>query len=178
MQPPDIRHTLRVDDGTVVTLRPIRPEDREIEDRFVRELSEDSRYFRFLAALKELTPRQLDRFTNPDFPRELALIATVVESGSETEIGVARYAASGSDGAAEFAIVVADRWQGLGIGRALLQHLFDAAAKSGYRRIEGIVLKSNSGMLDLCREVGFRIMPFEDDASLVRVGLEIGAGAM
>lgn len=169
MQPPEISRIFRTTNGTRVIIRPIRPEDRAIEHEFVRNLSPNSRYLRFLATIRELSPRDLDRLTRPDYPRELALIATIDTAGSEREIGVARYAATAPGDTAEFAIVVADEWQGQGIGRELLRLLFDAAKNVGYRRIDGIVLKANSGMLQLCRELGFAIKPCPEDAGLLRV---------
>jgi len=169
MKPPETTQVFRTAGGTGVTIRPIRPEDRVIEHEFVRNLSPNSRYLRFLATIRELSPGDLDRFTSPDYPRERALIATIDDDGSEREIGVARYAETGPGDAAEFAIVVADEWQGQGIGRELLRLLFDEAKKAGYGQIEGVVLKENSGMLQLCRELGFMVNPYPDDPGLVRV---------
>lgn len=173
MQPPDIRHEWKAADGTRITIRPIRPEDRAIEHAFVRDLSANSRYLRFLSTIKELSPQLLDRFTHPDYPREMALIATVDTDEGELEIGVARYAPGGTDGTVEFAVVVADAWQGKGVGRQLLRHLFDVAKEAGLRRIEGIVLRTNSNMLALCRELGFRVAPYADDAKLALVSREL-----
>ena len=173
MKPPETTQEFHTASGTRVTIRPIRPEDRAIEHEFVRNLSSNSRYLRFLATIRELSPRDLDRFTSPDYPRELALIATLEDHGAEREIGVARYAPTGPGNAAEFAIVVADAWQGQGIGRELLRLLFDEAKRAGYGRIEGIVLKANSGMLQLCRELGFTVNPYPGDASLVGVSRDV-----
>lgn len=169
MRPPETTQVFCTTSGTRVTIRPIRPADRAIEDEFVRNLSPNSRYLRFLATIRELSPRDLDRFTSPDYPRELALIATIDDRGAEREIGVARYAATGPGDTAEFAIVVADDWQGHGIGRELLRLLFDEARNAGYEHIEGIVLKANANMLQLCRELGFTVNPYPEDPSLVRV---------
>ena len=147
MQPPAIRHEWTAGDGTQVVIRPIRPEDREIERAFVRGLSSHSRYFRFFSAVTDLSPKMLDRFTQVDYPREMAFIATIQVELAEQEIGVARYAPGSSEGTAEFAVVIADAWQGRGIGRELLCHLFGVAEQSGFARIEGIVLRANKNML-------------------------------
>ena len=173
MQAPDIRHEWTAADGTRVTIRPIRPEDREIERKFVRDLSTGSKYLRFLSTVRELPPQLLERFTHPDYPSEMALIATVESDDGELEIGVARYAPGSSDRTVEFAVVVADAWQGKGVGRQLLSRLFDVARAAGMRRIEGIVLRRNSNMLSLCRELGFQVGTCADDPKLAIVVKEL-----
>lgn len=80
-------------DGTRILIRPIRPEDRWIEREFVRNLSSESRYFRFMSAVNELSEAMLNRFTRIDYARELALIAVVTEDAHEKEIAVVRYVA-------------------------------------------------------------------------------------
>ena len=169
MQPPNLRFEFTAENGTPITIRPIRPEDREIERTFVESLSDNSRFLRFFSAMKKLSPTLLDRLINVDFPAEMALIATITAEGAEQEIGVARYAPSESGGNAEFAIVVADEWHGQGIGRELLRHLFDIASGAGIRRIEGSVLASNSNMLRFCSGLGFSSRIDQHDPSLVRV---------
>ncbi len=173
MQPPPIRHEWITNEGSRVTIRPIQPEDREIERAFVSGLSSNSKYLRFFSAIKELSPQMLDRFTQVDYPREMALIATVQSETTELEIGVARYAPGGFENSAEFAVVVADDWQGRGIARELLRHLFSVAEDSGFKRIEGIVLRANKNMLLLCRDLGFTISRYPDDAGLVCVRKEL-----
>ncbi|NIA26777.1 MAG: GNAT family N-acetyltransferase [Desulfobulbaceae bacterium] len=154
-------------------IRPIQPEDREIEQAFVRGLSSNSKYFRFFSVVKELSPKLLDRFTQVDYPCEMAFIATIQVEMVELEIGVARYAAGSTEGTAEFAVVIADDWQGRGIGRELLRHLFDVAEESGFARIEGTVLRVNKNMLRLCREVGFTVSQYPGDAGLVCISKDL-----
>ena len=115
MKPPAIEYPWTTTNGTPVTIRPIQPEDREIELAFVQGLSSSSKYMRFFSTIKDLSPQLLDRFTQVDFPREMAFIATVQTEGAEEEIGVARYAPGDGESTAEFAVVVADKWQGCGV---------------------------------------------------------------
>ena len=129
------RVTLR--DGTRVVLRPIRPEDRQIEKEFVQKLSDESKYFRFMSALRELNDAMLSRFTQIDYDREMALIAVVCENALETEIGVARYVVSDGGTSCEFAVAVADAWQHRGVGSILLCNLIDAARARGLQTMEG-----------------------------------------
>ncbi len=173
MQPPNLKHEWTAADGTLVTIRTIQPEDREIEKAFVIGLSSNSRYLRFLSAVNELSPRLLDQFTQVDFPREMALIATIQVEMQEQEIGVARFAQGNLQGTAEFAVVVADSWQGRGLGRELLHHLFRVAQETGLKQIEGIVLRRNTKMLRFCRELGFTVSQYPGDAELVRIYKDI-----
>lgn len=170
---PEIKRRWTADNGTVVTIRPIEADDREREQAFVRALSSRSRYLRFLSGVSELSERWLDRFTQLDFTKELALIATIVSGACETQIGVARYIQLTGDDTAEFAVVVADEWQGQGLGRELLQQLFVAAEAIGIRRMSGIVLKENRNMLKLAGELGFTVTNHGDDPSLYCVDKKI-----
>jgi acetyltransferase len=144
-------------DGAVLTLRPIGPQDAEIEQAFVRGLSEESKYFRFMASLNELSPEMLEHFTRPNPNRETALIVTVLSGGAEEEIAVGRYAINPDNRGCEFAIVVADAWQAHGIASHLMQALMKHAAARGLTRMEGFVLASNDKMLEFMRFLGFDI---------------------
>jgi acetyltransferase len=155
-----------------ITVRPIRPEDADIEIEFARHLSLQSRYNRFLSGGVALTPELVDKFTRVDFTRDMALVATVALGDEETLIGVARYVRLGDNETCEFAMVIADAWQGLGIGKRLLARLIDCARSSGIRNIYGDLLAGNNAMLNLARAHGFR-HERHADAYLRRVSLEL-----
>jgi len=157
-----------------ITVRPIRPEDIDLETEFARKLSKETRYNRFLGGGVGLTPEMLEKFTRIDFGRDMALIATATIEGAETAIGVARYARLADDVSCEFAITVADAWQGRSIGKKLLAMLVDAARGHGMRRIIGDVLATNTPMLRLAHSQGFRIERHPEGAELRRVVLELG----
>lgn len=161
--PNDLISHCQLADGTNITIRPIRPEDAEIERSFVRDLSSQSKYFRFMHALSELTPKMLERFTQIDYDREMALIAVVEVAGKEMEIGVARYAANPGGKSCEFAIVVADDWHKKGIASHLLSYLIQIAKDKGFKRMLGEVLASNSIMLELAQRYEFTITTCSDD---------------
>jgi acetyltransferase len=172
MKPPQHREVVELA-GTPVTLRTMQPGDRDIEDAFVRRLSPGSRYLRFHAALKQLTPAMLDRFTNVDYPDEMALIATIAEDGSEREIGVARYVRTAGSDRAEVAVAVADDWQGKGLGTRLLLRLRDIAREAGVKHLEATVLPQNQAMLSLARQLGFTRVSGQTDAHTVELGKEV-----
>lgn len=156
-------------DGTDVTIRPIRPEDADIEQAFVRGLSERSRWFRFMQAVDELSPAMLARFTQIDYDREMAHIAVVEENGKEIEIGVGRYVINPDGRSCEFAIVIADAWQRKGIAHRLMDCLIDTAHERGLEEIQGLVLENNHEMLGLAKSLDFRIEPAEDEPGMRRV---------
>jgi len=157
---------LQLADGTNITIRPIRPEDAEIEQRFVRKLSPQSKYFRFMQTLNELTPEMLVRFTQLDYNRELALIAVQEKAGEEIELGVARYVINPDGKSCEFALVVADEWQHRGIGSQLMSHLMEAARERGFNSMDGEILADNQKMLVLVTSLGFHIQSRDEDPGI------------
>ncbi len=174
--PGRLARTLQLDDGRTIVLRPIRPEDAQIEQSFVRNLSPESRYFRFHQGMVELTAAMLVRFTQIDYDREMAFIAVTREGAAEQEIGVARYVERPDRRSCEFALVVADAWQGKGLGSALMAALIEVARDKGLQRMQGEVLAENSKMLVLMRELGFALHPHPEDAALRLAELELQGG--
>src|SRR5689334_418561 len=155
-------------DGTVLHVRPIRPEDADMERSFVNGLSEETRYFRFFYRISELTPSMLARFTQVDYDRELALVAiTSDEGGAQAFVAVARYIANPDRTSAEFAVVVADAWQRRGVARMLMQGLIVCAKRRGLERLEGTVLRENEAMRAFVRALGFRIDDDPEDPTQV-----------
>ncbi len=178
--------TLR--DGRPYVIRPIQAEDGERLQRFVRGLSEQSRYFRFISALNELSPRMLVRYTQIDYDRELALVA-VLESEEQVGssagegrgvgddgaliIGVVRYLLNPDRRSCEFAIAIADEIQRQGLGSTLMKAIIEQARRRGLERIEGFVLASNTPMMRLMQATGFAVQTDRDDPSLKRVWLDL-----
>jgi acetyltransferase len=159
--------------GTQITIRPIRPEDALIERAFVNGLSEQSRYFRFMYALPEITPELLSRFTQIDYDRDMALIAVTQEDEKEVQVGVARYYTMTDPGSCEFAIVVADDWQNRGVARCLMADLVQAARSRRYARMTGTVLKQNTRMLEFTRTLGFEMSANSEEPGLMDVTLAL-----
>ena len=155
--------------GTDITIRPIRPEDAELVQAFVRGLSEESKYFRFMNSMQELTETMLVRFTQIDYNKELALIAVAVEQDKEIELGVARYAINPDGDSCEFALVVADNITGKGLGQKLMVSLMEAARSKGLKTIEGEVLNNNHNMLKLMARLGFASKTSDEDPGILKV---------
>jgi len=155
--------------GHDVVIRPIRPEDAELTQDFVRSLSEETRYFRFMDAVSELSPAMLARLTQIDYTREMALLALTEIDGREVELGVARYAINPDAESCEFALVVDDAWQKQGIGHKLMDVLMDVARSVGLKTMEGEVLKANHPMLKLVEALGFRVEAHPEDETIRKV---------
>ncbi|MBL8383926.1 MAG: GNAT family N-acetyltransferase [Burkholderiales bacterium] len=174
-----------LEDGRVVTLRPVLPQDGALEQDFVRGLSAQSRYARFLASVTELPPRLIAYLTAIDYVRHLALVAEVTVYGTPLLVGDARYVldapAAGAAVGADFAIAVADDWQASGIGSRLLRGLEGAARAAGVARLHGDVLGSNRKALAFMTARGFSVRPHPEEARLVRVEKDLrlapGSGA-
>jgi acetyltransferase len=172
----------RFADGQAWVLRPIRPEDADALQGFIRDLSQQSRYMRFVSVMRELTPHMLARYTQVDYHRELALVAVTqlpnpAHRGhpQESIVGFAHYLRNADGRGAEYALVIGDAWQRRGLGRALMQALIEAAREQGLEYIDGFVLASNQPMLALLSRLGFTSERDGDDATLRRVWLKLAA---
>ena len=158
--------------GDLYTIRPIRPDDADMLQTFVRGLSQESRYFRFASAMNELPARMLARYTLIDYDREMALVAVhrTRQAGpdgefTETErvIGVSRYITNPDQTSCEFSLVVSDDYKGQGLGSRLMLSIMDFARAKGLAEIDGLVLANNPNMLRLMSSLGFAVRPFAED---------------
>ena len=163
----------RAADGTPVTVRPIRPEDADIEFAFVHELSPEAKYLRFMGSVKDLTSAMLARFTQVDYDREMALIGVITQDGTERQVGVARYIINPDWTSCEFAVVIADDWKGRGLARHLMTELVGLARTRGLRTMVGMILASNTRMLDLAQSLGFAIEDVPEDHEVKRAHLSL-----
>jgi acetyltransferase len=157
---------LQLTDGAEVVVRPIGPDDTSLLQAFVRRLSARSRRFRFFVALAELSAAQLDRFVNVDPAQGLALVALSGRQEGTAIVAEARYALAQEDNA-EFAIAVADDFQGRGLGRHLVTRLLATAWRRGVRRLFGEIKSDNRPMLAFARQLGFRLRGSLDDQSVI-----------
>ncbi|MEY4753392.1 MAG: hypothetical protein RJA44_1067 [Pseudomonadota bacterium] len=159
--------------GDLYTIRPIRPDDADMLQTFVRGLSQESRYFRFASAMHELPARMLARYTLIDYDREMALAAVHRERRPDGEggfieteqiIGVSRYITNPDQVTCEFSLVVSDHYKGQGLGSRLMLSIMDVARNRGLNQIEGLVLANNENMLRLMRGLGYHVGPFPEDS--------------
>ena len=161
----------RCRDGRSVLLRPIRPEDEPLERELIAGLSKESSRFRFFYIIKEITHEMLSRFCNIDYDREMAIIAEYTSNGKRRNVGVGRLIIVPGRETGEFAIVVADDFQGNGLGLKLLDNLIGVAQDKELRSIYGIVLNNNRKKIGLAKKFGFTTRRLSDEES--RVTLEL-----
>ncbi|MCK9387653.1 MAG: GNAT family N-acetyltransferase [Sulfuritalea sp.] len=166
--PSHLKTSYQAKDGALVTIRPIKPEDAGMEQEFVKCLSPEARYMRFMNTIREISPAQLIRLTQIDYDREMAFVATLDEDGAEREVGVARYATNPDGESCEFAIVVADDWQGKGLARRLMGILIDTARARGLKHMHGDFLAENSRMLAFVAGLGFVLSVHPEDHGIKR----------
>jgi acetyltransferase len=158
--------------GGEYIVRPIHPDDATMLQAFVRQLSPESRYLRFVSSMQELPANMLSRFTLIDYDREMALVAVHRErrmgaGGDTTEtarlVGVSRYITNPDRASCEFSLVVADDFKGRGLGSRLMLSIMDFAREKGLTEMQGLVLANNPNMLKLMKGLGFQVKPFPED---------------
>jgi acetyltransferase len=166
-------------DGLDLCIRPIKPEDSPLLQDLFAQLSPTSIYHRFFAPLKTLPHNMLVRFTQIDYDREIALVAIDRQDGREQMRGVGRIIGGPDGRRGEFAVLVADAWQGKGIGAALLVRVLRIMQARGMARVWGSALGENRQMASLARKLGFSVRrdaggEFEMTIDLQAVELDAG----
>ncbi len=167
--PAQLPCTSHLVNGTQVVVRPMRPNDMSLEADFVKHLSNETRYERFMLTLSELPQAKLKYLTDVDQVRHVALVATVDSKGQEALVGVVRYIVDPAGTGCEFAVAVDDAWQGSGLAGILMHALMDIARSRGLATMEGFVLATNIRMLKFARQLGFTQQRDPDDRETVRV---------
>jgi acetyltransferase len=150
--------TVKLKDGTEVLLRPIKPEDELLWLDMFQTFSQETVRFRFFRILKDTPHEMRTRYCNIDYDREIAIVAEVKEKDKRRFLGVTRVILKpGSTDEAEYALVVTDKWQRLGLGSEFIDYTIEIAKDKGVKKLYGVVLKDNVPMLTLCREKNFKI---------------------
>lgn len=157
--------TLR--DGSEVTIRALRKEDAALERAFIRNLSPESRWMRFLGQIGEPSDSLIRKLTELDYQHDVAFIALSREGGIAYEVGVSRYSLAPDGQSCECAVTVADAWQGKGLGTVLMRDLIDIARRRGIRSMFSIDANENERMRELARDLGFKREQALDDPTRV-----------
>jgi len=164
---------LRTRRGEMVTVRFVEPRDAGALQNYFRSLTANSRYKRFLGAASELPPNLLEEFIHIGEADRFSVIATMRIDGRETIVGEARYAFDSDTASIEFGLSIDDRWQGHGIGQALMKNIECRAAALGATRLFGDTLRSNDAMIALARKTGYAFANTPGDWKLTRFQKEI-----
>jgi RimJ/RimL family protein N-acetyltransferase len=172
-----VEETLR--NGTVVTVRAVRPGDGGKIRKAFQNLEGETVYTRFFGHKSEVTDVELEQITGVDFDRDVALLVTIGHGEAETVIGGASYFATDAaapDRSAELAFTVEEDYQGLGIASSLMRHLVRIARQTDLARFEADVLKRNLPMLGVFRRSGLP-MTLRDEDDVVHVTLALPPAA-
>ncbi len=159
----------RLPDGASVVVRPVRPQDGDLLQTYLRRLSPESRRNRFLGALNELSARELARLVNMDCTKACALLAFAGTERDAAMIGEAIGVIAPDSGRGEIALSVIDEWQGGGLGTLLVQNIECRARARGTRYLFGDVLRTNTPMKALARRAGFSVRSPFTDARLIEI---------
>ncbi|MEO7496619.1 MAG: GNAT family N-acetyltransferase [Massilia sp.] len=164
--PPELEETIAWD-GRPLLLRPIRPEDGAAHQAFFAALTEEDVRYRMFVRMRELHASQLARFTQIDFDREMAFIATRPgPDGQDETLAVGRVVADPDNVQAEFAVTVRSDQKGKGLGKLLMVKLIDYCRKRGTREIVGEALPRNTRLLRLVRGLGFEVTPAPEEGTM------------
>lgn len=167
------RWTHRLNDGREVLIRPIRRQDAAAERAFIEGLSARSMHNRFLGQIRRPDDAFIEQLTDLDYVNDVALAAVVREDGAEKIVGVSRYSKMPTGDRCESAVVVADAWQNLGLGTALMKHLILIAQERGLREMQSTDLAGNFEMRELATDLGFDIRTDPEDAQQVIYSLDL-----
>jgi GNAT superfamily N-acetyltransferase len=160
-------------DGTRVLVRPLRPQDRSLEEEFIRKLSSEARRFRFLGDFKEPSQDLIDRLMHVDYTHDMAFAAFAHDNGRLREVGISRYSTTEDAKQCECAITVADDWRNRGLAVLLMQHLIHVARKQGLTRMFSIDDVNNEPMRELAKYLGFHCELHPDDPKSVVYSLAL-----
>jgi acetyltransferase len=152
----------KLKNGTLVVLRPIKPEDETLVHSLFQSLSEESMRFRFFQAIRDMPHEALTRYCNIDYDREIAIVAEE-KKDKRRIIGVSRLILEPGRERGEFAVVVGDEWQGLGLGSKLVDYIIEIGKDMKLETIGGDILSRNLKMTRLCTKKGFKIEPVDKD---------------
>lgn len=154
-----------------VLIRPIRPEDELLYQDFFAHVTLEDQRLRFFSAAPDLSHRFLARLTQIDYAREIAFVAIAKESGAL--LGVVRLILDPDQTEGEYAILVRSDLKGQGLGWRLMQQVIAYAEAHRLAEIQGLVLRGNRTMLDMCRKLGFSVAPDADDDKVMQVVLPL-----
>ena len=167
------RHLVLADGGRIF-VRPIKPDDEPLIRDLLGHVSKEDLRLRFFDSIKEFSHQFIASLTELDFARAMAFVA-IDEVSSET-LGVVRLHLDSAREAGEYAILLRSDLKGRGLGWALMQLIIEYAKSEGLSRIDGQILRENSIMLKMCRELGFEIKTDAEDGGLCDVTLALKSG--
>ncbi len=171
--PIELERTWQPPDAGPVHIRALRPDDLALERRFVENLSPQTRYLRLQYSAAQTTERDLQRLLDLDFFDRLAVAGIATDTNGVAIVGVSRYARVARTRSAECAVVVADAWQGRGLGTELMRTLVLAAQARDIDSLEGTTLAENQRLADWARRFGFSVRTEPNSGGLMAIRMDL-----
>ncbi|MEM2987752.1 MAG: GNAT family N-acetyltransferase, partial [Candidatus Bathyarchaeia archaeon] len=162
----------RMRDGRTVLLRPIKPEDEPLWLEMLQNCSEETIHYKLFQTLKHMPHEVRVRYCNIDYDREIAIVAELTENGTRKIIGTARVSIELDGKTGEIAFLVADPWQGLGLGTKLVDYVIEICRERGLESVYGIMLPENQKAIELMRNLGFQLKYMEDGTIMGTLNLK------
>ena len=162
----------KLPDGRTVLLRPIKPEDEQLWLEMFRNFSEESIHYRFFQIIRD-TPHEVRvRYCNIDYDREIAIVAEIIEDGHRKILGVVRVSLEPDRKNGEIAFIIADPWQGLGLGTKMVDYVIEICKDMKIETIYAIILPDNYRAISLMKKMGFNIKHLSDDTVKATLNLK------
>ena len=173
--PAELERCWQAGDGTVLHLRPLRSDDLDREVAFIAGLSQQTLYYRLQYSSRSVSREDAARLLELDYRDRMAVGALSGTAPDEAIVGVSRYARIEGTDQAECAIVVADAWQGRGVGTELMRSLAQAARASGIRTLVGSSLGENQRIHAWARRFGFDVHTEPNSGGHVKITVDLGS---
>ncbi|WP_101926337.1 MULTISPECIES: bifunctional acetate--CoA ligase family protein/GNAT family N-acetyltransferase [Luteimonas] len=173
--PTEWERTITLASGKTAFVRPVRPEDEALFRTFFEKVSTEDLRLRFFSAVRHFSHEFIARLTQLDYARSIALAALDPETGEM--LGAVRLLADANYDTGEYGIMVRSDLKGAGLGWRLMRIMLEYARWQGLNTVEGQVLRENTTMLAMCRQLGFSITPDPDDGTVAIVRLSVGDAA-
>jgi acetyltransferase len=170
--PVEFEESKTLKNGMSITLRPILPEDEPQHLAFDNALSPEDRYKRYFGSRSAMTHEEMAVLTQIDYAREMAFIATYQKDSENITLGAVRASIDPDNTEAEFAMAVRSAYQGLGIGKLLLQKLIHYYQQQGTERLSGYTLFTNQSMANLAKSLGF-LVSFDMEEQLIKMEMKL-----
>ncbi|MBF0284775.1 MAG: GNAT family N-acetyltransferase [Magnetococcales bacterium] len=155
--PQELRTSLLLDDGTLLTFRPSHPNDRKAIKETLYSLSEASVYKRFLSTLRRFPFQRIKNFVYIDHRRDVVMVGIIPEAYGEKIVAIGGYYLNPSSNRAEVAFLVRDDWQGRGIGTFLMRRLVAVAKRNGLGGLTAETLMDNRAMQAVLEKCGLKV---------------------
>lgn len=170
--PRELEEAVRLKDGSRLLLRPIRPEDAAAHLQFIEKLDEEDLRLRFFGLVQNFVLDDMTRFTQIDYDREMAFIATRQTGGEAETLGVVRTSTKPDNSSAEFAIIIRTDMKGTGLGSLLFEKMIRYCKSRGTRYLDGQTMPRNKGMIGLARRFGLSVAHnYEEELVEMRLSL-------